>query len=142
MTVTATIVLLAAIGLGLRITVGLHRALIGRRSGLSRLVVGVAGLGYGLADPLRGTLIGLALAGVGAAAMGALLRDLMGILRRLPQPLHALGTSTALGADAPAAVGRYAATTRARGSEPAESLTACPHAPARRRLSPHHRRLG
>lgn len=142
MTATAIIVLLAAIGLTMRIALGLHRALIGRRSWLTRLVVGVAGLGYGLADPLRGTLIGVVLAGVGAAAIGALLRDLMGILGRLPQPGLALGSSELIRAEAPAAAERHAVTARGRGIEPAEAQTACLHAPTRRRLSAHHRRPG
>ena len=144
MTVTAIIVLLVAIGLGMRITLGVHRALIGRRSWLTRLAVGVAGLGYGLADPLRGSLLGLVLAGVGAAAIGALLRDLMGILGRVGNPRSALESSVqVLSPAAPATTRRATATTRARGIEPADSPTLCLHAGTRRRLSAHHyRRLG
>lgn len=143
MTVTAIIVLLAAVGLGMRITLGVHRALIGRRSSLTRLVVGVAGLGYGLADALRGTLLGLVLAGLGATAIGVLLRDLRRILCRLANRRFALRSSDqVLGAAAPATIGSATAATRARGIDLAHSRALCLHAATRTRLRWHDRPLG
>lgn len=73
MAVTALIIVLATAGTAAWLATALHRALIGHRSRLARLIIAVAGLGYGLQPALHGQRLGLALTAVGCVAALSLL---------------------------------------------------------------------
>lgn len=75
MTVTALVILLSVIAVAARTATAVQQVLIARRGLLGRLVIATAGLGYGLAEPLRGTGAGMCLTALGGWAAASLAAD-------------------------------------------------------------------
>jgi len=82
MVVTALVISLAVLGLSAWVVRGVLRVLLWRRSRLVRLLVALAGLGYGLPSALRREVFGALLLVLGGTAAVLLLADARSLLIR------------------------------------------------------------